>query len=52
MATGPNTGGMAHSPANIVDMKALQEIEEHVFVPTIHALRRANHRSEVYYLRG
>lgn len=39
---GPNTGGMgAYSPADVVDAKAMQEVEEHVFVPTIHALRRA-----------
>ncbi len=39
---GPNTGGMgAYCPANIGDRKMMQEIEEHVFVPTIHALRRA-----------
>jgi phosphoribosylamine--glycine ligase len=39
---GPNTGGMgAYCPANIGDAKMMQEIEEHIFVPTIHALRRA-----------
>ncbi|MDR3199334.1 MAG: phosphoribosylamine--glycine ligase, partial [Planctomycetaceae bacterium] len=36
---GPNTGGMgAYSPTPIVDDAALHWIEEHIFVPTIHAL--------------
>ena len=39
--TGPNTGGMgAYSPAPVVDASALQWIEEHVLVPTVHALNR------------
>lgn len=39
---GPNTGGMgAYSPAYGADAKLMQDIEEHVFVPTIHAMRRA-----------
>ncbi|MCL2119013.1 MAG: phosphoribosylamine--glycine ligase [Planctomycetaceae bacterium] len=38
---GPNTGGMgAYSPAHIVDDRKLHWIEEHVFVPTVHALNR------------
>ena len=41
--TGPNTGGMgAYSPAPVVDDKSLQRIEEHIFVPTIHALNRSS----------
>ena len=37
--TGPNTGGMgAYSPALVVDDKSLQRIEEHILVPTVHAL--------------
>ena len=37
--TGPNTGGMgAYSPAPIVDDAALHRIEEHILVPTVHAL--------------
>jgi len=37
--TGPNTGGMgAYSPAPIVDDASLHWIEEHIFVPTVHAL--------------
>jgi phosphoribosylamine--glycine ligase len=37
--TGPNTGGMgAYSPAPIVDDSSLHWIEEHVLVPTVHAL--------------
>jgi len=37
--TGPNTGGMgAYSPAPVVDDKSLQRIEEHILVPTVHAL--------------
>ena len=39
--TGPNTGGMgAYSPAPIVDDSSLHWIEEHIFVPTVHALKR------------
>jgi phosphoribosylamine--glycine ligase len=41
--TGPNTGGMgAYSPAPVVDDEALHWIEEHVFVPTIHALNHSH----------
>ena len=37
--TGPNTGGMgAYSPAPIVDDTSLHWIEEHILVPTVHAL--------------
>lgn len=38
---GPNTGGMgAYSPARLVDDTMLHWIEEHVLVPTVHALNR------------
>ncbi|MDR0328067.1 MAG: phosphoribosylamine--glycine ligase [Planctomycetaceae bacterium] len=37
--TGPNTGGMgAYSPAPIVNDDSLHWIEEHILVPTVHAL--------------
>jgi len=40
--TGPNTGGMgAYCPAPLVDPARLAWIEEHVLVPTVHALKRA-----------
>src|SRR5687768_12465662 len=40
--TGPNTGGMgAYCPAPLVDDKMLRWIEEHVLVPTIHAMKRS-----------
>lgn len=40
--TGPNTGGMgAYCPAPLVDDKLLRWIEEHVLVPTIHAMKRS-----------
>lgn len=36
---GPNTGGMgAYSPTNLVDDAKMQEIEERILVPTVHAL--------------
>jgi len=39
--TGPNTGGMgAYCPAPLVDGEMLGWIEEHVLVPTVHALKR------------
>ncbi len=38
---GPNTGGMgAYCPAPIVDAERLAWIEEHVLVPTVHAMKR------------
>ena len=40
--TGPNTGGMgAYCPAPLVDDESLHWIEEHVLVPTVHAMKRA-----------
>jgi phosphoribosylamine--glycine ligase len=40
---GPNTGGMgAYSPTPIVDDTTLHWIEEHIFVPTIHTLKRSD----------
>lgn len=39
---GPNTGGMgAYSPAPIVDDATLQWVEEHILVPTVHALNNS-----------
>ena len=39
---GPNTGGMgAYSPAPVIDAETLGWVEEHVFIPTIHAMKRA-----------
>ncbi len=39
---GPNTGGMgAYSPAPLVDEPMLHWVEEHIFVPTVHAMKRA-----------
>ena len=39
---GPNTGGMgAYCPAPLVDDAMLAWIEEHVLVPTVHALKRS-----------
>jgi len=38
---GPNTGGMgAYCPAPVVDNEMLHWIEEHVLVPTVHAMKR------------
>jgi phosphoribosylamine---glycine ligase len=38
---GPNTGGMgAYCPAPVIDEEALAWVEEHVFVQTIHAMKR------------
>jgi phosphoribosylamine--glycine ligase len=40
--TGANTGGMgAYSPAPLVDEAMLHWVEEHVLVPTVHAMKRA-----------
>ncbi len=40
--TGPNTGGMgAYCPAPVGTPELLQQAEESVFVPTVHALKRA-----------
>jgi phosphoribosylamine--glycine ligase len=40
--TGPNTGGMgAYCPTPLLDEAALGWIEEHVLVPTVHAMKRA-----------
>ena len=40
--TGPNTGGMgAYSPAPLVDDAMLHWIEEHILVPTVHAMKRS-----------
>lgn len=42
--TGPNTGGMgAYSPAPLLKDDTLRWVEEHVLVPTVHALKRARH---------
>jgi phosphoribosylamine---glycine ligase len=39
---GPNTGGMgAYCPAPLVDDEKLRWIEEHILVPTVHALKRS-----------
>jgi phosphoribosylamine--glycine ligase len=39
---GPNTGGMgAYSPAPLVDETQLGWIEEHILVPTVHAMKRS-----------
>jgi phosphoribosylamine--glycine ligase len=38
---GPNTGGMgAYSPAPIATPEILEKIDEEVFIPTIHAMKR------------
>jgi phosphoribosylamine--glycine ligase len=42
--TGPNTGGMgAYCPAPLVDDALLHWIEEHILVPTVHAMKRSRH---------
>jgi phosphoribosylamine--glycine ligase len=40
--TGPNTGGMgAYCPTPLIDRAMLRRIEEHILVPTVHAMKRA-----------
>ena len=40
--TGPNTGGMgAYCPAPLVDEQMMRWIEEHILVPTVHAMKRS-----------
>lgn len=40
--TGPNTGGMgAYCPAPVVDDRMMSYIEEHILVPTVHAMKRS-----------
>ncbi|HEX7449228.1 MAG TPA: phosphoribosylamine--glycine ligase [Pirellulales bacterium] len=40
--TGPNTGGMgAYCPTPVLGDAALRWVEEHVLVPTVHAMKRA-----------
>jgi phosphoribosylamine--glycine ligase len=39
---GPNTGGMgAYSPTPLLNEDQIRWVEEHVFVPTVHAMKRA-----------
>lgn len=41
---GPNTGGMgAYCPATLCDEDTLAWVDSNVFVPTIHAMKRARH---------
>ena len=40
--SGPNTGGMgAYSPTPVIDGPMLRWVEEHVLVPTVHAMKRS-----------
>jgi len=40
--TGPNTGGMgAYSPAPLATAALMQELDEQMLVPTVHAMKRA-----------
>lgn len=40
--TGPNTGGMgAYCPTPLLDEALLRRVEEHILVPTVHAMKRA-----------
>ncbi len=40
--TGPNTGGMgAYCPTPLVDSKMMSWVEEHILVPTVHAMKRS-----------
>jgi phosphoribosylamine--glycine ligase len=40
--SGPNTGGMgAYCPALVLDEKTLRWVEEHILVPTVHAMKRS-----------
>jgi phosphoribosylamine--glycine ligase len=40
--TGPNTGGMgAYCPAPLGTAELLQTVDEHILVPTVHALKRS-----------
>lgn len=41
---GPNTGGMgAYCPTPLVDSRLLRWTEEHILVPTVHAMKRSRH---------
>ncbi len=39
--TGPNTGGMgAYCPTSLISNKMMAQVQEHVLVPTVHAMKR------------